>query len=155
MTKEQIDVVVDYAKKLDFPKDKIFVADEVNTTNTSMMYDDILIINNDVYPLVNPPHNPNARISAKGTIAHEIVGHYETALKGTSFEQFDIIDRMPVRNVYNTALDEAQASIRAARFAPELTSSERYTLLRDGISRLKKANLNVRDVKDLLDIKQR
>jgi len=38
-------------------------------------------------------------------------------------------------------LEEAQASIRAARFAPSLSSTERYTLLRDGITRLYKANI--------------
>ena len=37
------------------------------------------------------------------------------------------------------ALEEAQASIRAARFGPDLTSTERFTLMRDGIMRLQKA----------------
>jgi len=56
---------------------------------------------------------------------------------------------------YKTALDESQASIRVARFAPDLTLSERYTLIRDAINRLKKANLKINDVRDLLDILER
>ena len=54
----------------------------------------------------------------------------------------------------NIALDEAQASIRAARFAPELDPIERYTLLRDAIARLKRQNLNIRKVCHLLFINE-
>lgn len=52
-------------------------------------------------------------------------------------------------------LEEAQASIRAARFAPDLTSTERFTLLRDGITRLQNAPggpVRIRDVKSSLYI---
>lgn len=52
-------------------------------------------------------------------------------------------------------LEEAQASIRAARFAPSLSSTERYTLLRDGITRLYKAGIKVRQVKNILYITSR
>ncbi|AYB46231.1 hypothetical protein D5F53_24340 [Paenibacillus lautus] len=55
----------------------------------------------------------------------------------------------------NFALDEAQASIRAARFAPELTSTERITLLRDAVTRLHHGGLKWRDVKDKLYIDER
>ena len=55
----------------------------------------------------------------------------------------------------NIALDEAQASIRAVRFAPGLTNSERTILLRDGIQRLINENILLRDVKHLLDINER
>lgn len=51
--------------------------------------------------------------------------------------------------------DEAQASIRAARFAPELTSTERMTLLRDAITRLHNGGLKWRDVKDQLYVNER
>ncbi|ASR49360.1 hypothetical protein B4V02_22955 [Paenibacillus kribbensis] len=54
----------------------------------------------------------------------------------------------------NFALDEAQASIRAARFAPDLASIERMTLLRDAITRLKSADLRIRDVKGVLYIEE-
>jgi hypothetical protein len=55
-------------------------------------------------------------------------------------------------------LEEAQASIRATRFGPDLTSTERFTLLRDAINRLQNAPggpMRIRDVKDLLYIQNR
>ncbi|WP_257219446.1 hypothetical protein [Paenibacillus sp. LK1] len=55
----------------------------------------------------------------------------------------------------NFTLDEAQASIRAARFAPELASVERMTLLRDAVTRLKNADLRVQDVKNELYIQHK
>lgn len=51
-------------------------------------------------------------------------------------------------------LEEAQASIRAARFAPGLTMLERLTLIRDGVERLHKAGIRVSDVRDLLWIQE-
>lgn len=45
----------------------------------------------------------NSRIGIKGTLAHEIVGHREAALAG--------------RTQAVHSLEEAQASIRAARFS--------------------------------------
>ena len=55
--------------------------------------------------------DPNDNISLKGAIAHEIVGHRDAALK----------------NMTNAddLLEEVQASIRAARFAPDLDFQER------------------------------
>ncbi|KLU52929.1 hypothetical protein EL84_11090 [Paenibacillus sp. VT-400] len=87
-----------------------------------------------------------------GTIAHEIIGHYEAFKSGKAFELYNLDDATYARNF---ALDEAQASIRAARFAPELTSVERMTLLRDAITRLKNADLRVKDVKNELYIQHR
>ncbi len=58
-------------------------------------------------------------------------------------------------DLYNLALDEAQASIRAGRFAPNLTISERLTLIKDRIMRLKKQGIKIRDVRDKLDILKR
>lgn len=55
----------------------------------------------------------------------------------TAFNQYDIVDNQLVRNSYNAALDEAQASTRAARFAPKLTFEERAMLIRDKTRRLK------------------
>jgi hypothetical protein len=51
-------------------------------------------------------------------------------------------------------LEEAQASIRAARFAPKLTSIERLTLIRDAVERLHKAGLSVADVRNKLWIEE-
>ncbi|SFE74543.1 hypothetical protein SAMN04487969_10654 [Paenibacillus algorifonticola] len=155
LTKEQINELISYAKKLNFPEYNIHIADSVNTTPTSIMYDTILTINNDVLPSKLPTKNPNSLISGRGTIAHEVVGHYETVKKGTAYNQYDLIDNVPVINLINYALDEAQASIRAARFASELSQSEKVMLLRDGIQRLRNANLKLKDVKHLLDIIER
>lgn len=127
----------------------------VTSSNTGMLYDEILLINNDVLPTNLPTTNPNSLVSGKGTIAHEIVGHYESALKGTSFNQYDLVNNQLVSNSYNAALDEAQASIRAARFAPDLTYGERAILIRDGLTRLKHEGLKINDVRELLDILER
>jgi hypothetical protein len=88
----------------------------------------------------------NSRVSIKGTLAHEIVGHREAALVG--------------RTLDNVFFEEAQASIRAARFAPDLSSTERFTLLRDAINRLRHPDLpggpvKIRDVKESLYIQNR
>ena len=106
---------------------------------------DLLQIGSDVMP-ANLPRGQgtltaNTRITWKGSIAHELVGHREAALAGKTQSQLP--------------LEEAQASIRAARFAPSLTSTERYTLLRDAIARLDKAGIKIRQVKHLLQIDNR
>ena len=83
----------------------------------------------------------NGRISAKGAIAHEIIGHYE-AWKG-GFE-LDV-----------KALDEAQASIRAARYAPDLIYSERIDLIRDALTRLRNGSIPLREAKKHMRIEER
>jgi hypothetical protein len=82
----------------------------------------------------------NSRITWRGAVAHELIGHREAALAGKTQSE--------------DHLEEAQASIRAARFAPELIHIERYTLLRDAITRLHEAAIQVRQVKDQLHIHQ-
>lgn len=81
------------------------------------------------------------RIYLYQSACHELVGHREAALAS--------------KTQLETPLEEAQASIRAARFAPSLSSTERYTLLRDGITRLYKADIKVRQVKNILHINNR
>ncbi len=83
----------------------------------------------------------NSRIGIKGTLAHEIVGHREAALAGRTQDRL--------------SKEEAQASIRAARFAPGLESTERFRLLMDGIARLHHDGINIKEVKDQLFIQQR
>jgi hypothetical protein len=106
---------------------------------------DLLNIGSDVMPTIKSRGQntltANTRLTWKSSIAHELVGHREAALANKTQSQ--------------TPLEEAQASIRAARFAPSLTSTERYTLLRDGITRLYKANLKIRQVKNILHINNR
>ncbi|MBY0204728.1 WXG100 family type VII secretion target [Paenibacillus intestini] len=151
LTKAQKIELVDYAKKLDFPEDNIVFRDN---WNTGMMYDR-LYINTDVLPGASPgigTTSANSRVSGKATLAHEIVGHYEAYLNGKAFKLYDVD---PATYSRNFALDEAQASIRAARFAPDLTSIERVTLLRDAITRLRNSGLRIREVKDELFIQSR
>ena len=101
---------------------------------------DMLYIGTDTYP-GNVRETANQRISHKGAIAHEIIGHRETVLKGKDLD--DLV------------LDEAQASIRAARYAPELSLVERIALLRDAAERVKNDGRRLRDVKHLMDIQER
>jgi hypothetical protein len=103
-----------------------------------------LIIGTDLYPLENAETNTkgaNSRVSWKSALAHEIIGHRETILKGLAQK--------------NVLLDEVQASIRAAKFAPDLSVSERMTLLRDAICRLNHDDFSINEVRDILHIKER
>lgn len=52
-------------------------------------------------------------------------------------------------------LDEIQASIRAARFAPELTKVERITLFRDAVERARDNGIVLKNIKDKLYINER
>ncbi|UQQ36852.1 hypothetical protein [Paenibacillus polymyxa] len=140
-------------KKLGMPQENIRVAGPNDTSPTGLLFDTILNINNDVLPSnATGKLAANSRITGHGTIAHEVVGHYEAGLAGKYFrvmyDEFNVITR-------NFALDEAQASIRAARFAPDLTQLERIMLLRDGITRLKNEGIKIREVKDILFIHER
>lgn len=155
LTQEQKEELLEYAELLGFNKEYIQFLDFDSTSETGLLFDQILMINNDVLPTENTTRNPNSLISGKGTLAHEIVGHYETTQKKTSFLQSEIIDGQIVPIPENIALDEAQASIRAARFAPDLTDSDRILLIKDAIQRLKKENKTLKDVKHLLDILER
>jgi hypothetical protein len=106
----------------------------------------MLQIGTDAFPASKPlglgTKTANSRITMNGTIAHELVGHREACLAGRAFEPA-------------SALDEAQASIRAARFGIGLTSTERSALLRDAINRLNNVGIKIRDVKDILYIQKR
>lgn len=151
LTDAQRRELVDYAKRLGFPEENIVFRDG---WNTGMMYDR-LYINTDVLPAKSPgirTSRANSRVSGNATLAHEIVGHYESYVSGKAFDLYDVDASTFARNF---ALDEAQASIRAARFAPDLTSTERMILLRDAITRLRNGGLHVRDVKDELYIQHR
>ncbi len=153
LTETQVQELTDYAKKLGFPEDDIVICGPDNTNNTGLLYGRRLYINNDVLPSTMTTNTPNSLISGKGTIAHEVVGHYETVSKGTAFEtQYIDTDGTVKYNLRNLALDEAQASIRAAKFAPDLSQGERIMLIRDGLTRLKNQGIKLKDVKQILDI---
>jgi len=139
LTEEQKAEAVGYAMFLGMPRDKINIVEHCFTGYAQNW--DILTIGTDVLPLGKRTKNPNSNISLKGTIAHEIVGHRDAKCGG--FTQTDGL------------LEEAQASIRAARFAPDLSRIERIDLLKDGIYRLNKRNIRIRSVKNKLHINER
>ena len=142
LTQQQIDESMEYAIKLGLPREQILYSNALNVSYGSNF--DILYLGTDTYPAENIVHgtaNANSRISWRGSIAHEIVGHREAALKGWTQK--------------NQLFEETQASIRAARFAPDLSLSERTTLLRDAVYRLNKDGFSIREVRELLNITER
>jgi hypothetical protein len=141
LTEAQSAELVDYAKSLGIPEDSIISARHTPTAYGADW--DVLILGTDALPASNAgvgTLTANSRISGRGAIAHELIGHREAALAG--------------KTQAVSALEEAQASIRAARFGPQLSSIERFTLLRDGISRLRKNGFKIRDVKEQLWISE-
>ena len=94
-----------------------------------------------MYPSKDKLAPANCRISNKGALAHEIIGHREAFLEG--WQQSDCV------------LDEIQASIRAARFAPDLTDEERYVLLKDAEERAENAGYELKDIQSKLNIFKR
>ena len=149
LTDSQKDRISEYIKLVESgAPSKVGVIRWVDTFELNTGYNpgwDVLQIGSDIMPAVNPrgkgTQKANDRLTWKSSIAHELVGHREAALAGNT--------------QLETPLEEAQASIRAARFGPSLSSTERYTLLRDGITRLYKAHLRIRQVKNLLYINNR
>lgn len=100
-----------------------------------------LVIGTDAYPIPDLAGAAVERISLNGCMAHEVVGHYEAWLKGTTQKDY--------------YLEEAQASFRASLFGVDLTDEERQTLFEDALDRLKKGKHNLEDVLGILDIWER
>ena len=125
-----------YARELGVPDHAIRFTENMNTSYGSMFGREVLNIGTDVLPGVGRGRTANSRISMRGALAHEIVGHRAAAIAG--------------RAQAVAVLEEAQASIRAARFAPNLTPVERFTLLRDAVTRLRDRQIRVRTVRDML-----
>jgi hypothetical protein len=138
LMEEQVAQITDYAVSLGMPVEKIGYNDFILTGYWPGY--DWLTIGTDVLP-GERTKNPNGNISWRGAIAHEIVGHREARLKG-----FDQPDEL---------LEEVQASIRAARFAPDLSCLERVDLLRDAIYRLRIRGIKLCSVKHKLHIDKR
>jgi hypothetical protein len=139
LTEEQKEQAIGYAVCLGISEDRVYIVNHALTAYG--VVEDVLLIGTDVLPLDKRVKAPNSNISLKGTIAHELIGHREAALGG--FAQ-------PVE-----VLEEAQASIRAARFAPDLSRQERLDLLKDAICRLLNEGIKLRDVKNKLHINER
>ena len=139
LTAAQKTNAIKYAKSLGVSEEMIIISENMNTGYALMYGKEILYIGTDVLPSTNPDMLrllANSRISMKGTLAHEIIGHRAAALAGMSQEI--------------KAFEEAQASIRAARFAPGLSSTERTTLIRDALKRLHDKEYTIKDVKNKL-----
>jgi hypothetical protein len=156
LTDEQVKELVDYAVKLGFPIDKIHICRPDDSSPTGIFCGEILFINNDALPNPNNEDNPNSLISGKGTIAHEVIGHFETIEKGTAINAYSFdSDGALVCDRDKLVLDEAQASMRAAKFAPDLTTEEREVLMKDALRRLENQGLELEDIIQLLDINER
>ena len=141
LNQPQIDKAINLAVNLGMPRDKISYGDNYITGHSPIS--DILLIGTDLYPLENAlpnTKNANSRVTWEGAIGHEIIGHREAALKG--WTQIDEI------------YEEIQASIRAARFTPDLSVVERVILLRDAVSRLPEG-AQIADIKNKLNISER
>lgn len=88
-----------------------------------------LVIGTDAFPSKENGGTANEMITLNGCMAHEVVGHYETWKKGTVKAEI--------------ALDEAQASIRAAKFGVGLSDKEQRMLMLDAYDRAKEAGVKV------------
>jgi hypothetical protein len=124
-----------YAQRLGLPEDRLQFFSHGGAHQRSAYSDlfDTVFVGPDLLPGSGTGLAANSRVSANGLLAHEIVGHRETTLAGKAFEA-------------GSLYDEVQASWRAARLAPDLTSAERYTLLRDSVERVHAQGLRVRDL---------
>lgn len=100
-----------------------------------------LVIGTDAYPGNAKNGSAIQRISLNGCMAHEVIGHYEAWIKGTTQSSFP--------------LEEAQASIRASKFGIGLDDEERKVLFEDAIDRLTSSGIDYDEVKNLLDIWER
>ena len=136
LTENEIAEVKAYAVSLGMPEDRIYYVN-YDFTGYGAAFD-LLRIGTDVYPCEKRQKEANSNVSMHGAIAHEIIGHRAAALAGKTHT--------------NDVLEEAQASIRAAKFTPGLTSSERITLYRDALTRLRNNNYKLKDVKNGLYI---
>jgi len=138
----QLQDAINFAICLGMPVDRIKYSDNYYTGYGAEY--DILLIGTDLYPgngVISGMQKWNSLVSWKGSIGHELIGHREAALKGWSQQVL----------IY----EEAQASIRAARFTPELTYIERIILIRDAVARLRLRGINLRSVRSKLNIAER
>ncbi len=142
---EQVENCKKYLTKLGYDDIPSFT----NNSLTSMHFGETengdkysyLVVGTDVYPSESNIKNANSRVSYKGALAHEVVGHYEAWIAKQT--QMDDI------------LEEAQASIRAGRFGVDLSIPERIVLYKDALTRLRNSGIKLKDVKNKLYINRR
>lgn len=141
LTPSEIRFVTEYLLSLNTDMNKVVFSDYQRTAYLEKF--DAYIIGTDVKPIEHFKQgvkNANQRISIKGTLAHEVIGHREAHIKG--WTQNDDV------------LEEVQASIRAARFGQDLSNCERLTLLMDARARLGNER-QLKDVRGFLHIDER
>ncbi len=143
LTAPQGRTAVRTAEELGMPAENIGIASGRTPTAYAPGDIDFLVIGRDVLPEASGTGTltANSRVTMRGALGHEIIGHREAALAG--------------RTHADPLLEEVQASVRGARFTPGLSSTERVTLLRDAIARLAKAGRRWKDVRPSLHIERR
>lgn len=141
LSEAQKSQVISYAVCCGMPKEAIIFSDNMNTSYAFLFGEEFLYVGTDVFPISDKKGSvANSRISMRGAIAHELIGHRRAILAGKT-QKDDL-------------LEEVQASIRAARFAPQLTNVERITLIKDGLERLHQVELTIREFKKQLWINE-
>jgi len=140
LTHIQLRDAIEYAEYLGMPKSNILYRDYLPTGYVPS--EDGLIVGTDVYP-IQDPISENGKLSFRAAIAHEIVGHREACLQGWT--------QPKGRLRSGTIMEDVQASIRAARFAPGLSNSERIQLIKDAIERLPEG-VSIRNIRNELNI---
>lgn len=139
LTKNQIQKAKKSARKQGFNGQ----IDYSEFSNTAFIYTEEpngyyrLVIGTDAYPGKNSK-TANGKISVDGCMAHEVVGHYQAWMRGTTNE--------------NPELEEAQASLRASKFGIDLTEYDRRLLKEDAMDRLSKTEIDYEEIKESLDI---
>lgn len=133
LTSVQQQDVLDYAKVLGTDADNIRFYSYDAPSNYSDLLDTVFV-GPDIYPGAGVTSSVVDRLSMRATLAHEVVGHRYSTLAGRDFAP-------------GSYLDEFQASYRAAKLAPDLTSTERYQLLKDSVRRLHSENITVKQFK--------
>ncbi|WP_224373224.1 hypothetical protein [Hyalangium versicolor] len=152
LTEDEMASARAYAEKLGMPADKI--KQDTPTSWGEAFGEERLYIGNDLKPTpaTGKSLSANQRVSERGAIAHEVVGHREASMLGRSqtprdYEAWKALS--PAEQHRLTQLEEAQASLRAAKFAPDLEKSERKILFKDAMERLDKIGMGVDDVPKL------
>lgn len=143
LTNEQIETARKEAVKQGYTGD-ILYSQNSNTAFHGIVEGEkfhYLVIGTDAYPIKGNNNSANERITVRGCMAHEVIGHYEAWKKGTTQS--------------NLILEEAQASIRAAKFGIDLTDEERQDLMQDAMDRLQNNKIDYEKIKNKLDIFER
>ncbi|MCU0706472.1 MAG: hypothetical protein MUF18_21155, partial [Fimbriiglobus sp.] len=150
-----------YARSLGVPEDRLWIFSPRPNGGPGTAYGataDVVGVGPNVLPAspevvaglqLTGPNAPllraHSELSARATLAHEVVGHRGAELAGRGFN-----NSTPLGH----ALDEAQAHFRAALHAPGLSDLERSKLWIAGFERLQSQGLRFKDVKGMLYLEE-